>query len=205
MNKNIKYLIESIQGFDIIDYDEPSDTVLSQSSIQNYLYNEFPQSKFNLMQLVAARLKDNIENPYLLDIDTSNIQSMNSLFSALRTDYLANSYGIDMRRCVRLDLSRWNLQNVYDMSNMFYKCTGLEEINMDDCNLSNVYLLNNMFYGCKNLKTLNGFTIKIDNDTVHEYGKQQRDKAFFQCKKSIIPLDFLHTMNSYELENMQND
>lgn len=58
------------------------------------------------------------------------------------------------------------------MSNMFYKCTGLEEINMDGCNLSNVYLLNNMFYGCKNLKKLNGFTIKIDNDTVHEYGKQ---------------------------------
>ena len=40
------------------------------------------------------------------------------------------------------------------MSNMFYNCFNLKELNLNDFNTSKVENMNRMFDGCRNLKTL---------------------------------------------------
>ena len=45
--------------------------------------------------------------------------------------------------------------NITDMSNMFYKCSSLKELNFTKFNTNNVTYMTAMFYGCSSLKELN--------------------------------------------------
>ena len=48
-----------------------------------------------------------------------------------------------------------NLTDTYEMRNLFYKCTSLEEIDLSPLNTSNVQYMGSMFYGCTSLTSVN--------------------------------------------------
>ena len=47
------------------------------------IYKYFPKTKKELQTIIFKKLEENIEEPYLQDIDTSQITSMTGLFSEL--------------------------------------------------------------------------------------------------------------------------
>lgn len=47
------------------------------------IYKYFPKTKKELQTIILKKLEENIEEPYLRDIDTSRITSMSGLFSEL--------------------------------------------------------------------------------------------------------------------------
>lgn len=65
-----------------------------------------------------------------------------------------------------------NRNNITDMSNMFYSCSKLEEVDFSNVDTSNVTNMSNMFYGCNRLKTIP----ELDTNKVASMGS-----AFYNC------------------------
>ena len=102
MNKNIKYLVESILD-DFYD-DEQSDI------IDDFLgYKYFPKTKFELREIIKEHYKDHNYN--LNDIDVSQIKDLSFLFNHdEHTGYKD------------FDISKWDVSSGVDFSYMFYWC-----------------------------------------------------------------------------------
>ena len=100
MNKSIKYLIEN-------NY--------------NIEFTEFPKTGDDLKKIVADRLRENIEEPYLLDIYTGDIKDFSYVFYCFN-DYIEqikDDLNVDTRSTLRLDLSTWDTSNAETMEGMF--------------------------------------------------------------------------------------
>jgi surface protein len=54
----------------------------------------------------------------------------------------------------KYDISKWNMDNVIDMSFMFYKCSSLKELIFSNFTTNNVTDMRCMFFDCKLLKKL---------------------------------------------------
>ena len=105
--------------------------VIKKNKAKNYKY--FPQSKEELKEIIKQRIKDEGNEVDLNDIDTSNITDMYALFEG--TDFNG-------------DISKWDVSNVTNMSEMFYGC---ESFNKDISNwdVSKVTNMSYMFFSCK--------------------------------------------------------
>ena len=162
MNKNIKYLIEHIQLFNPIDYND--EDIMDNQEIKDMLgYKYFPKTLDELKKLVVNRIKENPEKPYLSDIDTSKITDMSGLFmhgqctDNITKDLIGNEYFYKYRvvnNIKILDLSAWDTSNVENMRYMFRDCEKVESINLSSFDTSNVKNMSFMFMDCLNLKTL---------------------------------------------------
>ena len=60
-----------------------------------------------------------------------------------------------------LNINNFNTNNVTDMNNMFYRCSSLKELNLNNFNTNNVTNMSCMFYECDKL---------IDNVTTKDEG-----------------------------------
>ena len=80
------------------------------------------------------------------DIDVSNINSFCK----------SNGDGIFQQTDFKyIDISDWDVSDVEDMRNMFYKCVHLQSVgDLYDWNVSSVKYMNHMFYYCKQLKSV---------------------------------------------------
>ena len=75
------------------------------------------------------------------DIDVSEITTFQELFKYTDFKYI--------------DISDWDVSNVEDMRNMFFKCEHLQSVgDLYDWNVSNVKYMSRMFYYCKQLKSV---------------------------------------------------
>ena len=74
------------------------------------------------------------------DIDVSNLDS-----------FCNNRQGIfEETKFKYIDISDWDVSNVYDMSNMFYRCEKLMTVgDLSNWDVSNVISMYSMFYHCK--------------------------------------------------------
>ena len=77
----------------------------------------------------------------LSDWDTSNVTSMNNMFS--------NCHAL-----TNLDVSKFNTSNVTSMNSMFSNCYALTNLDVSGFNTSNVINMNNMFSNCYALTNL---------------------------------------------------
>ena len=150
MNKNIKYIIEKIVNFNPADYLDVAQDIIDDQTEANLVYKYFPESKEELQDIIIEKLEDNIEYPYLNDIDTTKITDMSDLFS----DEYLDSNDITSSGIIKLDLSSWNTSNVTDMSCMFDECQSLKQLDLSGWNTSNVTDMSYMFFGCWSLKKL---------------------------------------------------
>ena len=124
LNETINY------NFDVADYEDDEQDPIIHQTIQNLTYRYFPKNRADLLNLIIQRIKENPQNPYLLDIDTSKITDMRGLF-----------YYCSQKDCIeQLDLSSWVTSNVMDMSNMFRDCGHLVrlDINFNTSNVRNM-------------------------------------------------------------------
>lgn len=70
-------------------------------------------------------------------------------------------------------LNYLNTEKVVDMSNMFYGCESLEELDLSSFNTSNVRNMNSMFLKCHSLKKLNLRNFNTENVTDMRYMFQE--------------------------------
>ena len=100
--------------------------------IKKNKYKYLPQTNKELQDIIYKRIKQEGNEVDLNDIDVSNITDMSYLFQ--NTNFNGN-------------ISKWNVSNVKDMSNMF---SGCESFNYDISNwdVSNVKNMHHMFFRC---------------------------------------------------------
>ena len=66
---------------------------------------------------------------------------------------------------ISLDVTHFNTENVKDMSNMFYGCSGLISLDVTHFNTENVTSMLNMFYSCSSLTSLDVTNFNTANVT----------------------------------------
>ena len=66
---------------------------------------------------------------------------------------------------ISLDVTHFNTENVKDMSNMFYGCSGLISLDVTHFNTENVTSMRNMFYSCSSLTSLDVTNFNTANVT----------------------------------------
>lgn len=160
----------------------------STSSNVGFKYKYFPQKKSELIRIIKERLKDNYENPYLLDIDTSKITNMDGLFAYFGSSY---SCGLGDVACIEhLDLHTWNVSNVLSMQCLFHGASNVETINIIGWNTSKLTNMNGMFQSCKSIKRLNLSFFDTKNVTVMTH-------VFSDCKN----LTYLNLTN-WDIKNV---
>ena len=199
MNKDIKYLIETIQRFDVTDsvYSNEDEPIIDQTELDNMLSN-YVETDEELYELVAKRLKENNEHPKLNDIDISNVTCLSGLFndSPLAYDgrnynkYL-KEYGVSSKNIRYLDLSRWCTKNVTDMRFMFYGLTNLQVLRLDRWDTSNVTDMSYMFCHCSGLSSLNVSMFKTQN-------VMGMEKMFYNCQ-GLTELD----VSNFKMQNVK--
>lgn len=98
-----------------------------------------PRTNDELFDIVKKLVDERGVDADLNDIDTSKVKDMSNLFFNLFKN------NINVRN---IDISRWNVSQVTDMTAMFFKC---EEFNCDisHWDVSNVEATSGMFYKCK--------------------------------------------------------
>ena len=87
-------------------------------------------------------------------------------------------------KLISLDLSRFNTQNVINMSYLFHDCFSLINLNLSNFNTQNAEKINNMFSGCKSLTDVNLANSHIQN-------VKDTSNMFYDCnslKKKILSL-----------------
>ena len=192
MNKNVKYIIENIVNFNSVDYSDEDPDLIDRETVTNLTYKYHPKTKEELQEIIIEKLKKNIEEPCLNDIDTSKIIDMSDLFSSYRDNYLYQN-DIDTNEIIKLDLSDWDVSNVTNMSWMFNGCSSLEKLDISQWDTSNVTNMIYMFQSCSSLKELD----ISDWDT----SKVKDMNSMFQSCDSLKGLD-LSNWNTSNVENI---
>ena len=152
---------------------------------------------------------NNIQSLVFSNFDTSNVSTMQSMFSDL--EYLST-----------LNLTAFNTNNVLDMNNMFQGCSALVSINFgSNFNTSNVINMNAMFESCEKLTNINlsNFDVSKVSDMKFMFNGcsslTNLDLDSFNCKNvvdmgfmfsyctSLINLD-LSSFNTNNVTNMES-
>lgn len=153
MYKNIKYLIEDLQKFDVSEYDDSNDIVNDQD-ITNISY-DCPNTIYELVDILISRFNkcdftEQIIEPDMSGIDLRNLTNLTKLFTKVFDKLSDNISGVK----VNLDLSSWNVTNVTNLSMMFYECFEINSLDLSGWNVSNVKDMSIMFQDCRMLKEL---------------------------------------------------
>ena len=157
MNKNIKYLVESILD-DFYD-DEQSNIIGDFLRQGDHKY--FPINKKELKDVIQEHYDNGIYN--LNDIDVSLITDFSSLFTSDRKTGHKD-----------FDISKWDVSNGEDFSYMFFNC---ETFNSDlsKWDVSSGENFKNMFYRCKKFNCdLSKWDVSIGKDFNY---------MFYRCEK----------------------
>ncbi|ENZ7231864.1 BspA family leucine-rich repeat surface protein [Enterococcus faecium] len=97
--------------------------------------------------------KENLEEITLNNLDTSNVQNMNAMFSGC----------INLTKLV---LDNFDTSNVTNMAQMFYRCTNLTSLDLSSFKTNKVSLMSYMFLGCRSLTSLDLSSFDTSNVTV---------------------------------------
>ena len=146
------------------------------------LYTCKPKDKFELMQIIEDRLKQN-KDADLNDIDVSKITDMSYLFWDF-ADLDPHNIKID----------KWDVGNVTKMNKMFYNCKNIN-VDVSEWDVSSVKDMELMFNNCQNFDSdLSGWNVsKV------EYMKFM----FYNCGKfKGKGLEKWNTKNVKEMEFM---
>ena len=187
--------------------------VLNKDTFKNN-YKYFPKTTKELRKILERLIRERGKDANLNDIDVSNIDYMGRIGKN-------NNYGlfeglgihnIDISKwdvskvkdmslmffgCVNLisigDISNWNVSNVTDMYGMFY-CCQIKNIDISNWNVSNVTDMSHMFNGCKKLESIgdisNWKTSKVKN----------MRSMLRQCEN----LKFVGDLSNWDVSNVEN-
>ena len=94
-----------------------------------------------------------------------------------------------------LDISKFNTDNVTDMSYMFYNCSSLKRLNISNFNTGNVTNMSYMFYNCSSLKKLEISNFNIEKVTALSY-------MFYGCSSLN---EIIFSSSSIEINNISKE
>ena len=108
------------------------------------------------------------------------------------------------------DISKWNLSKVYNIAELFSKCSSLKELpDISKWNLSNVNCLTSLFFKCSSLISLpdiskwNLFNSNINN---YELETKLEFKPIFNSKYiQYINEEEFKSLSSYYFQSYEND
>ena len=145
--------------------------VINKHSKSKYTYCTSNYNVGELRKIIKERL-DEDKNANLNDIDVSQIISMCGIED--RDDdgnyiYVGLFENLDPHN---IDISKWDVSNVKNMSEMFYGCKNFN-CDLSNWDVSSVEKIDYMFYGCKN------FNCDISNWDISNV--KNMTEVFFQC------------------------
>ena len=195
MNKSIKYLIEyknklneNTFKFNPIDYENDDNDIISSNNISSMLFKYRPQTKEELQKAIEEIAETTTSRVLdLSQIDTSLITDMSLLFKLLNINYNQFIYEIIF--------DRWDTSNVTDMSQMFYGCEQLRDLNLSQFDTSKVKKMSSMFNGCTALTRIN--LSSFDTSNVENMA------CMFNLCESLVRLD-LTNFDTSNVEDMSN-
>ena len=154
----------------------------------------------------------------VLNIDTSGLTTMNSLFrwcnnltsvncDNWNTSNVTNMAGMftDCFNLTSVDVSNWDTSKVTNMMYLFNNCNNLTTLDVSNFNTSNVTNMKQMFYGCQKITTLdlsNFDTNNVTNTTnmfyntslLTDIGVLYMDKSSLQKLVNAMPTDSNKTL-----------
>ena len=165
---------------------------IQEKLIVNKNYNPYtyaPKSFDELRKIIEQRYEEQgpgtEQNPIdFNDIDVSNIDSF----------YDNNKGGIfEETNFKYIDISKWDVSNVYSMRRMFYGCKELKSVgDISKWDVSNVTKMRYMFFDCKELKSV-GDISKWDVSKVTDMSNM-----FYGCKS------FNQDISGWDVSNVTN-
>lgn len=158
--KEVKYLNSKKDLYNIYGT-LTGDSATATIKINNKDYTVSPSGSENEFGLVFSQPVTQLSFQYQsgiktldkLDIDTSAVTNMGSMFSSCNA-------------LTTLDVSNWNTSAVTNMSNMFSGCRAITSLDVSNWNTSAVTYMGMMFYSCQALTSLdlsNWDTSKVTN------------------------------------------
>ena len=188
------------------DWDSVVVLTTNNNDVKPTLLNKIYNSDVELMSSVRLRYYSSLENLDLSSFNTSNVISMDSMFSNcssltgldLSSFNTSNVISMDsmFQSCsnlINLDLSSFNTSNVTDMYAMFDNCSSLISLNLSSFNTSNITNMSSMFPGCSSLTNLNLSSFNTSNVT--------NMSGMFNYCLSLTSLD-LSNFNTLNVTNM---
>jgi len=153
-----------------------------------------PQSSDELKELVYHRLKKDIKNPYLLDIDISKVKELVGLFSRDCVYSYLDKKGINVNEIEYIDISTWDMSSIVNMECLFYGCENLKEVKFSkDIDTKLVYDMGCMFCGCKSLKKI------INISKFNTINVNRMACMFYHCES----LEYLN-LNDWCVKKLEN-
>lgn len=120
-------------------------------------------SKVDSMMYMFALLNNLEEIQGIEDLDMTNVERMSFMF-------------LECKKLKKLDLSKWNTENVTSMSGMFKDCQQLTEIiGIENIKTKQTLYMHDMFYNCFKLK-------KIDINKWNTSQVMTMESMFKNCK-----------------------
>ena len=157
MDNNIKYLVEQIQGFELSDYQNDDDTILSPEDIQAYTYSYHPKTNKELRECVKKLLVKGEKNLNIIDVsqvtDFSQIFRNQDMKDVDISEWdVSNGEKFDRMfmfttNC-NIDISEWDVSSGEDFAAMFYGSSSFNG-DLSKWNVSSGVNFNNMFNGCR--------------------------------------------------------
>ena len=142
-------------------------------------YKYFPKDKFELRTILFDKLSKN-KNENLNDIDVSQIIDMGPI------NNMGLFEGLDPHN---IDVSLWNVNNVENMSKLFYNCKNLN-CDLSSWDVSKVKYMDFMFYHC------NEFNSNISSWNVSNVLNMKN--MFSYCYK------FNQNLNNWNVNNVKD-
>lgn len=99
---------------------------------------------FTVYDLTQSIKKNNIESFDVSNWDISNCDSIYNIFDGLET--IKYIYGLET----------WDVSNVGDFSEIFFSCKSLKEVNLSNWNIKNMFTCYSMFENCYELENIIG-------------------------------------------------
>ena len=176
---NMSYMFLPVESG---DWDSVVVLTTNNNDVKPTLLNKIYNSDVELMSAVGLRYYSSLENLDLSSFNTSNVISVDSMFS-------------NCSSLTSLDLSSFNTLNVTNMSSMFYICSSLTSLDLSSFNTLNVTNMCFMFSQCSSLKELNLSSFNTSSVT-------DMSGMFEDCS-SLISLD-LSNFNTLNITNMES-
>lgn len=153
-------------------------------------YSCASSTEINVSQWNTSKIKyfdkmfSNCQSLAFLDVNNWDMISGRSL-----SDMFAYSGITD------IDLSKWNTENINNLSNLFFSCTKLKQIDLHTWDISSVSTCHWLFRDCSSLEFIN-----IEGwDTSHV---NNMDRMFGECPK-LTTIKGLNKLNTSNVQAMQ--
>ena len=162
--------------------------------INNRIYNN--DNTYEINKEIESKMKININgkiNPIIFKTKINKTGKISFYFTSNETIENLSQLFFNCQFLEEINLSSFNGIDTKDTSNMFYKCQSLKKINLASFNTNNVTNMRGMFHECSSLKEINLSSFNTNNVT---------NMSLMFCDCSSLEEINLSSFNTNNVKNM---